>query len=462
VAVVPRKLANGRTAYWVTFQWKGKAIWERVGTDAREAERVNARRKEERKAGTYRLDRIRDTVKVRAWFDRFLEGRTNRTADTERQLMRDHVLSVPWFCEMQLGEVRPRDVERLVLEMRSAGRLGEKSIANVFTIVRGGFRRAVFEEVIGQDPCVLERGTIRRKGGRRRTAYTRAEARQIMGCPDNPLPVRVWLCLAFYTGMREGEICGRRWQDWRRGLAPLGALLVHSQYDDQPLKTDDPRDITRPRVVPVHPELAAILALWWERGFELHNRRAPALDDFIVPTAGLLPHSRSSAYRAFRRALARAGVANRSLHSTRHTFVTVARASADPKLVERITHNADGTTLDGYTHPEWEAMCSAVSGIDYSLDRQPSPDFLGGSDSWTRSKDTEALTTSNYAELSESVPGEAPDNHAGNPAVGAKSCASQDPVEQGFAIAVREGLGAVRPPAKTRPVGYVARARRAR
>jgi integrase len=55
------------------------------------------------------------------------------------------------------------------------------------------------------------------------------------------------------------------------------------------------------------------------------------------------------------------GVTNRSLHSTRHTFITLARrGGARTEVVEQITHNAAGTIVDHYTHRDWNELCQAV------------------------------------------------------------------------------------------------------
>jgi hypothetical protein len=60
----------------------------------------------------------------------------------------------------------------------------------------------------------------------------------------------------------------------------------------------------------------------------------------------------------------RCGVENLSLHSSRHTFITLAgRAGARSEVVERITHNASGTIVDHYTHWDWEPLCQAVLAI---------------------------------------------------------------------------------------------------
>lgn len=462
MAIVVRKLRSGKAVYWLSFEHQGKAVWERVGTNKREAERLHDQRKAERKAGTYRAERVTAFVTVKDWFARYLDGRTNRAADGERQMMRAHVLTLDWFTAMRVTHVEPLDIERVIKEIRASGKLGEKSIANAYAVIRGAFKRAVFEQVIAASPCVLMPGTVKKGTGKRRHPYSRAEARQLMACAENPPGVRVFLHLAFYTGMREGEIVGRRWADWKRDGGPLTALVVDSQYDGLPLKGDD--GVTeRPRVVPVHPELAAILASWWDVGFELTHLRPPTLNDFIFPTAGLICHSRSSAYRAFRRALARAEVTNRSLHSTRHTFVSVSRSSgAREDAIERITHNAKGTTLDAYTALEWEVLCEAIlKGPDYSLDRETNRAFFAGSDSRTRTTTPggEAEQTSENAQ--ESAHGSEGSKTPRTAGLDVDLGANQDPDAAAFFVALAEHPGAhppVRPPAKTRPA-YIARRR---
>ncbi len=374
MAITPRKLADGRTVYWISFRHNGERVFERVGFDLRAAERLHEKRKAERKAGTFVADRVSPLIKNGQWFARYLPTRTNRAAELDRNSVRDHVLSREWFRLLGVAATRPRDIERLVKEIRAAGVLGEKSITNVMSVVSQAFKRAVFEEIRSDNPCAaLPKGTLKRNTSKRRVPYLRAEVRQLLACEDVLPSSRVWNHLAFYTGMREGEICGRRWRDWKRDEQPLGLLHVHSQYDDQPLKTDD-QDGARPRFVPVHPVLAAVLTEWWETGFELVHCRRPREEDFIVPgmaNRGARNISRSGAYTAFQRSLEAAKVENRTVHSTRHTFISVARSGTNRHdLVERITHNAKGTTLDDYTHEEWESLCEIVTGVDYTVDRR--------------------------------------------------------------------------------------------
>ena len=70
---------------------------------------------------------------------------------------------------------------------------------------------------------------------------------------------------------------------------------------------------------------------------------------------------RTSIYLAWRTACLRCEVPNRSVHSTRHTFITMARrGGARTAVVEKITHNARVEVIDEYTHWGWAPLCEAL------------------------------------------------------------------------------------------------------
>lgn len=449
MAVVKRKLRNGKFVYWVTFQHLGEPVWERIGGDRREADRRDAQQKADRKAGKYRPAAPSSKVRVRKFFeDRVFPNRKNRAAAGEQQQVTDHALSRDWFGMMRVIDVQGVDLERLINELVDEGHLAPKSIGNIWSVVRWGFRRAVFERLRSDNPCdTLDPKSIPRAARSHRTSYERGEARAVMAIPETPDWRRVLCFLLFYTGTREGEALGRRWRDWQTQATPLSVLRVHTQYDDLPLKGDD-KDKVRPRFIPVHPALRAVLEYWWYEGFELQHLRKPTLDDFIIPAMGGGCLSRSSAYGAFRSALRRAEVKNRSLHSTRHTFITVCRAGTDRHdLVERITHNAKGKTLDSYTHTEWEQLCEVMLGTDYSLDRITAAGFFAaptqGLEPWTEYDKVQQTATKPDLCL----PGATPGDPRWIPQSDDSLDASQDPDAQAFANALAEMPGAL-PPAR--------------
>jgi integrase len=377
MAIVPREWKTGGVTYYVTFTWQKRTVWERSGKNKREAESLESERKRQVEAGTYSPSLPRGSrTTVEGWFAGYFASRTNRSISNDISLIENHVLSREWFAKMRLGDLEPRIVLRLVEQIRRESELGEKSVAIIVGIMRGAFRRAVFERVLDADPTQLPRGEIKWKSRRKRRPYTREEVKTLVRDSRIPWDARVFIALAFYTGMREGEICALRWSNWDKSWEPLTALDVAAQYEDKPLKTDDGDD-THARRVPVHPELYDILSAWQSEGFELFHLRAPVQEDRIVPHRRLGTHSKSSAYKAFQRALLVAKVENRTLHSTRHTFISVARSNGAPSdVIEQITHNARGSVIDDYTTFEWLALCKAVALFDVSVDPNRTRAFL--------------------------------------------------------------------------------------
>lgn len=378
MAVVPRKRKN-RIVYSVANRLAdGSQVWETVGADKRIAERRDGAMKREIKAGTYQATSTPATA-VGNYARFWLEARTNRSAETDRAWWRNHISErCSWFEALRLDDVNTGHVLRLIAELGKpyvrdgvTRTLASKSVFNLHALVATMFRDARIAELMTRNPCELPRGTLNSKPTTRRKPYSvdvvRAMTTDERLAPDQ----RMMMALLFYTGMREGEACGRRFGDWDPNTEPLGALSVHSQYEDQPLKTED-KSGEQSRWVPVHPTLAAMLDEWKREGFEQVFRRKPTERDFIVPcraapkaagwNRGGKNHSRSSCYKMFQRICKVLDIESQTLHATRHTFITMARRDgARADVLERVTHNARGEMIDVYTHFEWEPLCEAVA-----------------------------------------------------------------------------------------------------
>ncbi len=392
---------------------KGHA--ERVGFDKREAERLDARRKREAKAGTFTPE-VTGAVTVRAYLTKWLSERTNRGSVTDKSLIRNYGLTCAWLCEMRMEDVRPRHAKKFVIELKekvsqkSGTLLKPKYIWNISSAMKTAFRAAVLDEVIDGYVWILPPGMVSKKSDEA-DPYTREEAGKLLATATGAR--LVWLSLAFYTGMRCGEVCGRRWRDWDPKSTPLGCLTIATQYNDQPLKTDNPRR------APVHPELERVLRDWHDRGFEETYLRKPRPEDFIVPNRlNVLENvKRSASYKAVAKDCKLAGIGCRGQHATRHSFISaLSRGGADEKTGESITHNAAGTMFDQYTHREWDQLCAAmncvrpygqnlVAVLDWDFGTVENANDLG-SDSRTRTSDAEQkpAESSELAETAEAEP----------------------------------------------------------
>lgn len=371
MSIVARKGGGAGTIYWVVFTWKKKRVWERSGANRADAVALEKRRLREVAAGTYET-KLTGHMRAGEYVQEWAQSRTNRNAHREANLLDLHVVNREGFADVPLQDLEPSHMLDLVAALKQAvseetGKpLATKHVANIYGLVRKAMREARVRRLISSDPCEGLGGQFGFSKARSKvkTIYTREEIAALLSSNIDP-DRRIWNALAFFTGMRCGEICGRRWRDFDRSPSPLASLLIDSQYDGRDLKTG------RPRVAPVHPLLRYALEWWWSKGFEFVYARKPKADDFIVPRRveqGAHPHTESSSYKAWIASCAQAGVTNRSVHSTRHTFITMCRrGGAQKDIVQRITHNPKGDIVDQYTHFDWEPLCSAVLALTGAL-----------------------------------------------------------------------------------------------
>lgn len=485
MAVVPKKRKKG-TVYYVATSYLGVQYWEYSGTDKREAERLNARRLAEVKAGTFQTIKAEAPARptVAEYATAWGNARVNISASDDRRNV-NRFANIPSFGPLPLDEIRPRHIIAALKSLR--GSVSEKSLQNAYGSFSTMCRDAVIAEVLTSNPCVLPRGFFE-DDSVERVPYSRAESAVLISHHAIPSPIRVLNALCLLGGFREGEACGRRWGDLDQDTAPLWAMSVATQYGGQALKT------RRARLVPVHPELAALLEQWARGGFVDLMGRAPMPEDYIVPYATSRSrgghHTRSTYYKAFVAGCAAVGVTNKSLHSMRHTMITLARrATVRKDLVTKITHNPKGDIVDRYTHHDWEPLCEVVLGIGSLFDAPPPIDArptarLTTELSGVSASSDPGLNTQKNVEkhmlamtAPSSIPGASTKNQA---ELGSENKTRQaadqftlaaldgflrsgddelDALNEALHDAAERGLRGTRPLAKSKPAGYVARKR---
>lgn len=368
--ITERKRARG-VVYLLSFaDQHGELRQELAGADLREAKRLLAQRRAEVAAGTYAPGATGGTT-IAAYASTWLDARRKRgvrSVDDEAAHVRLHI--VPALGKVRLGDLRPRDVAAWVDAMKAEGTRAAKSILNTHGVLHAMMEAARFEELIVANPASLPRGMLPRKprgGGER---FERTEIEALLTDERIDEHRRVFYALMALGGMRCGEASGRRWRDLDVGTPELHAMRVHTQYDDRPLKTARDDD-TAERLVPVHRELARVLAAFRLRTFApLYGRQAWPEDWIAADPRTRAPRTQAQAQNALRRDCARLGIPPRGTHAFRRAFISLARSDgARADMLERVTHNARGTVLDGYTSPEWTALCEAVSCLRIELRR---------------------------------------------------------------------------------------------
>jgi integrase len=373
--VFGRERKSGRV-YGIAFQWKGEQQQELVGTNKAQAIARLAKRRQQVADGTYSPEHKTGEITATRYATTWGEARTNITARDDRTRLRKHF--VPYLGEMKLQDIKPKHIIAWIRQLRAEAKLSDKAIRNVFGTVRTMFKYAVIEELIAGTPCVLPENVLPPAPEKVPGIYEKPEVVKLLTAPDDKVPLdrRVFYTMAFLTGMRHGELAGRRWRDLDSMAEPLGALHCRTQYNDRPLKSPDGK--LRPRVIPVHPVLRQVLQRWHDEGFPKYFGRKPRPDDFIVPSRRVTKAGQGMAPRTVRKSLTNLverdcpalGIKPLTFHRTRDTFISLARRAGAPRdVVERITHNSKGEMIDTYTHLDWTPLCAAVLVIDLPLNQ---------------------------------------------------------------------------------------------
>jgi len=173
---------------------------------------------------------------VEKWIDAWFTDRERRglkRQDEERGRWRKW--AAPILDHLPVATVRRADVERLVERLDNAvieDELSAKTAINVWTLVTAAMGDARSSKTLAlrvrdDNPTTDVRGPDR--GNERSKTYLYpAELLALMSCSDVPLTYRRLVALAVYTGMRQAELRGLRWDSV---LWDEGKINVHQTED---------------------------------------------------------------------------------------------------------------------------------------------------------------------------------------------------------------------------------------
>ena len=145
------------------------------------------------------------------------------------------------------------------------------------------------------------------------------------------------------TGLRRGELCGLRWEDFDEDSGKL-TIRRSVSYEHGSLLVGEPKTAAGTRTILLPPSTANLL----------RKRLLARQSDWIFPCFDdpTLPVKPQSAYNALKRILKKSDLPDVKFHALRHTFGTQAiSAGVDAKTLSTILGHTDASfTLDCYTH----------------------------------------------------------------------------------------------------------------
>lgn len=394
----------GTRLFWIEYVAHGRRYQVSSGTaDKRAAERREREILRSIELGTWAppesAGQSRETVS--SYADRWLERRRKagvRTAEDEAARLRTYVL--PALVEVgeqhaALGSVALVDLRRpqvaaWLLELQTltsattGRRLAPRTVRHVYDVLRTMMLDAVQDGLISATPCTLRerKGELPKKRDadprwRAGAVYTRSELEALIGSRELPIDRRVYYALLGVAGLRSSEAAGLRWRDYDDRAVPLGRLTVAMQIgadrEERETKTE------QPRLVPVHPVLAALLTTWRGDGWPAFYLRHPRPDDLIVPSRAGAEVARAGS-KARERLLADLRTlglrdTGRARHALRATLVTLGTEDGALRdVLDLLVWAKPSEVRAGYQRFGWPALCAEVSRL--RLELRPGADVV--------------------------------------------------------------------------------------
>lgn len=286
-------------------------------------------------------------------FQHWLEDKSLRVRRSSLAIYHCHVYAhlIPLFGEYRTDAVTERDLNRicfteLPLRADEKGMLSPKSridlIRTLNNVLRFGFEQGYFAQRMQAEYPKMQKSKI---NVLRDTELARLEQALYDDFPKRDA-FGIYLCL--YTGIRVGELCGLKWEDFdlKNGLLYIRRTVQRVSFNDSGgqktvVMIGPPKSFKSEREIPIPEHLLEYLKKW----------KKEQKDNYFLSDS---PHCYEPRrmQRAYQFYLKKAEIEPLGFHSTRHTFATRwVEAGIDIKtLSEILGHTSIRITMDKYVH----------------------------------------------------------------------------------------------------------------
>ena len=265
------------------------------------------------------------------WFEHYKKPTLKTKTIICYRTMFNHIL--PFFGEMQLTEITTSDIQSFFDQFRDASRSTVKHMKDVLHQI---FDSAIEDGYITKNPTDSKRLVMPSKVTERQPLKPEQVRHILQEMPRLDLQARLLLMLLLYTGERKGEVRGLRWEDidFENNLIHVRRAISSAQNQPTVVSTKSKAGI---RDIPLLPELRRFLQQFKQREGYLLGRQRPLTE--------------AQYRRLFDRIGLKVNLYGATSHVFRHTFLTMAASSLDPKTLQAIAgHASCDITMNRYVH----------------------------------------------------------------------------------------------------------------
>jgi len=277
----------------------------------------------------------------------------------------------PYLGDKKIAFITTNDVQKMYVKLKREGRiknhpvhghkLSDNVIIKIHSTLHLAMEMAIAKNLIAKNPT--EGTTVPKKKKKDLKVLNDSELDKLTQALNDDKEWGDFFYLELTTGLRRGEICGLKWENFDEEQNKL-YIRINIYRDNGELHEGKPKTNEGERYIILPKATADML------------KRRKRISKWIFPnlTTPELPIAPEKAYRKAKLILKGLNLPDISFHDLRHTFATHAIASGvDAKTLSTILgHTNPSFTLDTYTHVTTDMQQKASNIIENFME-----DILG-------------------------------------------------------------------------------------
>ena len=280
-------------------------------------------------------------------------------------ILRLHIL--PQLGQVALGKLTTASISEFAQGKLQHGRvdgtggLSPKTVRDILSVLKNVLDFAVSEKRIENAVAI----TYPKNQQKKMRVLSRLEQLVLRDALLEEITAhKVGILLCLYTGLRVGEVCALRWQDFSSDFDKLSVRrsMRRIQCNDGTRKTkisiDTPKSKSSLRDIPIPKFLSSILADF-----------VCGEDAYLLSTPGSSLTEPRTMQNHFKRIIRAIDIPDANFHCLRHTFATrCIEAGVDVKsLSEMLGHASVSITLNRYVHSSFEQKREGMNKLEQYL-----------------------------------------------------------------------------------------------
>lgn len=309
----------------------------------------------------------RSRMTLGEWLDQWLEdiaGTIRPNTMTRYQSTVDRHIK-PYLGDKSISQVKGKDIQRLYETLAKRGNrntgegLSSGTVRGIHSMLHEALGAAQQASIIPRNPT--EEIEAPKFSYKPKKVLTDEQLEIFMNTIRADTVWYDFFYTELTTGLRRGEICGLKWEDFDDEAGTLKVRRSIHEEKGGKLTPWDTKTAAGTRTIILPPSTVELL---WER-------KKSALTEWIFPNPlkAEQPTRPSAAYERTKVLLKQAGLPDLRFHDLRHTFATHALASGvDVKTLSGILgHTRAAFTLDAYTHTTGDMQRRAAEIVEKFL-----------------------------------------------------------------------------------------------